>query len=215
MISWNSRVATVVVLLTGTALFLQARSKKQFVPPTVALASFPLQVSHWVGTDVPLPATDLKRLGPGNSLQRTYTNAMPEGGDVDLYVAYLSNRPALYHHLPQDCLTGSGWLPIDSRVTTLSLSRDTSFPVNRYLIMRGDARQLVMFWYTAHGHQEASETKMDFYLTLDSLRLNRTDNALIRINTELREGEKPEDAERRLLGFAGEINPLLKNYIPR
>ena len=55
---------------------------------------------------------------------------------------------------------------------------------------------------------------MDFYLTLDSLRLNRTDNALIRINTELREGEKPEDAERRLLGFAGEINPLLKNYIP-
>jgi len=214
VISWNSRVVTVVVLLAGTALFLQARSE-QFAPPTVALASFPLEVSHWVGTDVPLLATDLKRLGPGNFLQRTYTNATAEGGDVDLYVAYLSNRSAFYHHLPQDCLAGSGWLPIDSRVTTLSLSADTPFPVNRYLIVRGEERQLVMFWYTAHGHREASETKMDFYLTLDSLRLNRTDNALIRINTELRDEEKPEDAERRLLAFAGEIDPLLKNYIPR
>jgi len=50
---------------------------------------------------------------------------------------------------------------------------------------------------------------------LDSLRLNRRDNALVRINTELRPGEKPDEAERRLLAFAGLVNPLLKNYIPR
>jgi hypothetical protein len=55
---------------------------------------------------------------------------------------------------------------------------------------------------------------MDWYLVFDSLRLNRTDNALIRMNTELRPGEKPEDAERRLLAFAELVNPLLKNYIP-
>ena len=41
-----------------------------------------------------------------------------------------------------------------------------------------------------------------------------TDNALIRMNTELQPGEKPEDAERRLLSFAGLAGPLLKNYIP-
>ena len=56
---------------------------------------------------------------------------------------------------------------------------------------------------------------MDFYLVLDSLRLNRSDNALVRTNTELQPGEKPEDAEKRLLTFAGLVNPLLNDYIPR
>jgi hypothetical protein len=53
-----------------------------------------------------------------------------------------------------------------------------------------------------------------FYLVLDSVRLNRSDNALIRMNTKLQPGEKPEDAERRLLSFAGLVSRLLKNYIP-
>ena len=56
---------------------------------------------------------------------------------------------------------------------------------------------------------------MDFYLALDSLRMNRRDNALVRINTELRPGEKPDDAERRLVAFAGLVSPLLDNYILR
>ena len=89
------------------------------------------------------------------------------------------------------------------------------FQANRYLIARGDDRQLVLFWYSAHGRRVASENQMDFYLVLDSLRLNRSDNALVRMNTELLPGEKPEDAEKRLLTFAGLVNPLLNNYIPR
>ena len=74
---------------------------------------------------------------------------------------------------------------------------------------------MVLFWYSAHGRRLASETQVDFYVVLDSLRLNRSDNALVRMNTELQPGEKPEEAEKRLLAFAGLVNPLLNNYIPR
>ena len=214
MISWHARFTAVAVLLAGTALFLQARARNQFVPPRIALASFPVELKNWVGMDVPIPAEDLKGLGPGEFLQRTYKNQTAGDADVDLYVAYLPNRPALYHHLPQDCLVGSGWLPVESGITTLALPGDAPFPANRYLIARADDRQLVLFWYTAHGRRVASENQMDFYLVLDSLRLNRSDNALVRMNTELRPGEKPEEAGRRLLAFAGLVNPLLKNYIP-
>ena len=56
---------------------------------------------------------------------------------------------------------------------------------------------------------------MDFYLIVDALRLNRTDNALIRMNTEVPGRRKIiADAERRLVGFAGVVNPLLSQYIP-
>lgn len=215
MISGNARFTVVALLLTGTAVFLQARARNEFIPPRIALASFPVQLKSWVGMDVPIRDEDLKSLGPGEFLQRTYKNQTVAGADVDLYLAYLSTRAALLHHLPQDCLVGSGWLPVESGITTLAFPGEDPFPANRYLIARGDVRQLVLFWYSAHGRRVASENQMDFYLVLDSLRLNRSDNALVRMNTELRPGEKPDEAERRLLAFAGLVNPLLKDYIPR
>lgn len=215
MISWNKRVAAVAVLLVGTTLFLQALTRNQFVPPRTALASFPLELKGWAGFDVPIPDEILKSLGSGEFLQRTYENQTDGNSGVDLYLAYLPSRPALYHHLPQDCLIGSGWSPMASGTTTLAFRGDAPFKANRYLIARGDERQLVLFWYSAHGRRMASENQMDFYLVLDSLRLNRSDNALVRMNTELRPGEKPEEAEKRLIAFAGLVNPLLYSYIPR
>jgi EpsI family protein len=215
LISWNTRFVAVVVLLAGTAIFLQARARNEFVPARIALASFPSELKSWVGADVPIPDDILRSLGPGEFLQRTYEDWSAGGAGVDLYLAYLPNRPALYHHLPQDCLVGSGWSAVEASTTMLTFSGDSPFQANRYLIARGDERQLVLFWYSAHGRRLASENQMDFYLVLDSLRLNRSDNALVRMNTELQPGEKPEDAEKRLLAFAGLVNPLLNNYIPR
>jgi EpsI family protein len=212
LISWHARFAAIAVLLAGTALFLQGRSGDQVVPSRLALSSFPAEIKGWMGVDVPIPSEILATLGPGEFLQRTYKNQASDGGDVDLYLTYLPNRPGLYKHLPQDCLVGSGWSPVASNVTTLAFPGDEPFPANRYLIARGEDRQLVLFWYGAHGRRLAKENQMDFYLVLDSLRLNRTDNALIRMNTEIRPGEKTEDAENRLLAFAGLVNPLLKNY---
>jgi EpsI family protein len=214
MISWNARFATVTLLLAGTALFLQARARHEFVLPRTALASFPLQLKTWAGTDVPLPSETLKALGPGEFLQRTYGDQVGGGAYVDLYVAYILNQHTLFSHLPQDCLEASGWSPVEAGATTLAFPGDVAFPANRYLIAKGDDRQLVLFWYSARGRRVASEDWMNAYLVFDSLRLNRSDNALIRMNTELQPGEKPEAAERRLLAFAGLVSPLLKNYIP-
>jgi EpsI family protein len=216
LISWHARFAVVAVFLAGTALFLQDRARNEFVPPRTALASFPVELKNWAGTDVSIPAEDLQTLGSGDFLQRTYKDQTARDSDVDLYIAYLPGRSSgLYRHLPQDCLTGSGWLPLESGITMLTFPGDTPFPASRYLIARGEERQLVLFWYSARGRRVARESQMDLHQVLDSLRLNRSDNALIRMNTELRPGEEPEDAERRLLVFAGLVNPLLNSYIPR
>lgn len=225
MISRNARFTLVVLLLAGTALLLHARSDGSFVPERSPLASFPIELSDWVGTDIPIPDEILKKLGPGEFLQRTYQTRTKEartqedqtGGqsNVDLYIAYLPNQTVLYRHLPQECLAGAGWSPVEFGITNLAFSGDAAFPVNRYLIAKGSDRQLVLFWYSAHGRRVASEDSMEWQLMLDSLRSNRSDNALIRLNTELRPGEQQAEAEQRLLSFAGLVNPLLKNYIPR
>jgi EpsI family protein len=214
LISWNTRFTVVALLLAGTGLVLQARARNEFVPQRIALASFPVDLKSWAGMDVPVAPEILKTLGPGEFLQRTYRNQAAGGVAVDLYLAYLPKWPALYHHVPQNCLVGSGWLPVESGITTLTFPGNTPFPANRYLIARGEDRQLVLFWYSARGRRVASESQMDFHRLLDSLRLNRSDNALVRMNTEVQPGETREDAERRLLAFAELVNPLLNNYLP-
>jgi EpsI family protein len=214
VISWNARFTIVALLLAGTGLFLQARSRNEFVLPRTELSSFPIVLKNWVGADVPIPGEILKTLGDGEFMQRTYRERTGNGPYVDLYVAYLQNQQKLVHHLPQDCLQGSGWSPVEVSTTTLAFPGDVPFAANRYLISKGDDRQLVLFWYSARGRRVANEVRMNAYMALDSLRLNRSDNALIRMNTQLQPGEKPEDAERRLLSFAGLVSPILHNYIP-
>jgi EpsI family protein len=214
MISRNARFAIVAILLLGTALLLHALDRHESVVPRTALASFPVEVKSWTGMDFPIPDETLKRLGAGEFLQRTYKDPTNNGAYVDLYVAYIPDQSAMFRHLPQDCLEGSGWAPVESGTTTLAFPGNAPFPANRYLIAKGDDRQLVLFWYSARGRRVANQDWMNVYLAFDSLRLNRSDNALIRMNTELRPGEKPADAERRLLSFAGLVSPLLNNYIP-
>jgi EpsI family protein len=214
MISRNARLAVVILLMAGTTLFLRALDRKQSVVPRTALASFPLELKSWAGTDIPIPAETRKSLGKGEFLQRMYKDPVSGGAYVDLYVAYVPDQHALFRHLPQVCLEGAGWSPVESGTTTLEFPGDAPFPANRYVIAKGDDRQLVMFWYSVRGRRVATQDWMNVYLAFDSLRLGRSDNALIRMNTELQPGENPEDAERRLLSFAGLVNPLLKNYIP-
>jgi hypothetical protein len=91
--SWNTRFLTVVLLLGGAALFLQARAHNPIALERISLAAFPVQMSNWVGTDVPIPSETLKTLGAGEFLQREYINDQTEQPDVTLYLAY---RPTDY-----------------------------------------------------------------------------------------------------------------------
>jgi EpsI family protein len=215
VISWNGRFAIMALLLAGTAGFLQTRARNDVLPPGSSLASLPVQLGSWVGADIPIPQEILASLGPGEFVQRVYREQETGEAYVDLYLAHLPNEHALRRHLPQDCLIASGWSLAESGTTTLSLPGYPPFLANRYLITKGSDRQLVFFWFWAHGRRVVSEDWMDLYLTMDALRLNRKDNALIRINTGLRPGETADDAQRRLLSFAAQATPLLDHYISR
>lgn len=215
MISWNARFAIVAVLLAGTGLFQHLRARNTVAPPRESLASFPLQLGEWGGTDIPIPPETLRVLGRGEFLQRDYQDQHAKAR-VSLYLAYFPVQQAgTRGHLPEDCLAGSGWSTIKSGTTVLSLPGYMPFPANRYVITRGNDRQLVLFWFWGRGRGVASEDWADFYLVFDSLRLNRNDDALIRINTPLLPDEDLEAGQRRLLSFAEQVSPLVGSYIPR
>jgi EpsI family protein len=88
------------------------------------------------------------------------------------------------------------------------------FPVNRYVIAKGTARKLVLYWYWAHDRGVASEYWAKYYLVRDAIRMNRSDGALIRITTDMLPAETLDAAEQRLSPFTSDVLPLLEQYIP-
>jgi EpsI family protein len=216
MMASGLRFILAAALMASAAIFLQARGRNEIFPPRLALQSFPTQLSNWTGTDIAIEKDVLEVLGPGDFLLRVYQNPAEKQPFVDLFIAYFpSQRTGDTIHSPKHCLPGSGWLPVESSRVTLSLPGHSPFPANRYVIAKGDSRQLVLYWYWAHDRGVASEYWAKFYLVADSMRMNRSDGALVRITTPLYSGETAEAAQLRLLPFASDVAPLLDNYIPR
>jgi EpsI family protein len=216
MMASSFRFILAAALIASAAIFLQARARSEIFPPRLPLQSFPTQLSNWTGTDIAIQKDVLEVLGPGDFLLRVYQDPAEKQPFVDLFIAYFpSQRTGDTIHSPKHCLPGSGWLPVESSRVTLSLPGHGPFPANRYVIAKGDSRQLVLYWYWAHDRGVASEYWAKFYLVADSMRMNRSDGALVRITTPMRSGEAAEAAQQRLLPFAGDVAPLLDNYIPR
>jgi EpsI family protein len=71
---------------------------------------------------------------------------------------------------------------------------------------------VVLYWYQSHGRIIASEYWAKIYLTLDAIRLNRTDGALVRVITPIRGSEA--DAEQEAVAFVKTLYPLLGRYLP-
>jgi EpsI family protein len=210
------RFAIAVALLLAAALFLDARSREEVVAPREPLTSFPRTLGTWTGTDVPIAQDAREVLGSGDFLLRVYQNAAVPQSYVDLFIAYFaSQRTGDTIHSPKHCLPGAGWFPIESSRVTISLPGKSPYPANRYIIAKGDDRQLVLYWYLAHNRAVASEYWAKFYLVADAIRMNRSDGALVRITTPLGSGETMESAEKRLFALAAEATPHFDRYIPR
>jgi EpsI family protein len=213
-LSW--RVAITAALLAATAILLQARGQNEILPVREPLNSLPYQLGDWAGTNVPMQKDVLEILGPGDFLQRFYENNRVSQPYVDLFLAYFpSQRSGDTIHSPRHCLPGAGWFPTESSRIFISLPGHPPFEANRYVIAKGDERELVLYWYWAHDRALASEYWAKFYLVADSIRLKRSDGSLVRVITPLLPDESVETAQQRLLSFAGEVNSQLDRYIPR
>jgi EpsI family protein len=112
-------------------------------------------------------------------------------------------------------LPGAGWVVTEQQVTALKHPDGSSFPVNRYVIEQGGERQLVLYWFQAQGREVANEYRLKYYLVANSIRLHRSDGALIRLMTPMYNGESAAAAEARVMQLGDPILQTLGNYIPR
>ena len=216
----SRRVLALFACLVVSAGVVARADRAETVPPRQTLEHFPLTIGEWTGVhQAPFTKDILAVLGVDDYLTRAYFTPAREG--VGLYIGYYqSQRQGDTMHSPLNCLPGAGWEPVSNGKVTLSVPSGPSggtedILINRYMIQKGLDRQLVLYWYQAHGRVVASEYWGKFYLIADAFRLNRTDGALVRVIAPVRPGEQGEaDAEKAAVKFVKSLFPLLPNYLP-
>ncbi len=194
---------------------LHLRGDVDRVPPSEALDLLPKSIGPWAGQDISIDKETLRVLGDGRFLNRVYSD--PAAGDrqVGLFIGYFpTQRTGQAIHSPQNCLPGAGWTFASSQRIDLEGANGKEYRVGEYLIANGPSKQVVLYWYLAHGRSIANDYLAKAYMMADAIRWNRTDQALIRVVTPLQSNETVAAAQARAQGFASQIVPLLPRFIP-
>ena len=154
------------------------------------LKNFPDQLGQWRQSkpDQIIDEPTMKVLRASDYLLRDFNR--PDGTSANFYVGYYSSqRDGASYHSPLNCLPGSGWTLSNPDRVLISLPDGRSFSANKYVIQNGDYKSLMIYWYQGRGRSVASEYWGKIYTVIDSVRLRRSDMAMVRVTVPLGKSE--------------------------
>src|SRR6185436_877605 len=154
------------------------------------LKDFPETIGAWqrTGNDQTIDDATLKVLRASDYLLRDFRK--PGSPVANLYVGYYATqRTGATYHSPLNCLPGSGWTLSEPGKAKIGLSDGSSFVANQYVIQNGDYKSLMIYWYQGRGRSVASEYWGKVYTVIDSVRLRRSDGAMVRVTVPLGQSE--------------------------
>jgi EpsI family protein len=177
------------------------------------LKDFPQQVGDWqrARPDTVLDDATMAVLKASDYLLRDYRTA--DGHTGNFYVGYYaSQREGASYHSPLNCLPGSGWTLSEPGKAMISLPDGTQFAANKYIIDNGDSRSLMLYWYQGRGRQVASEYWGKVYTVIDSVRLRRSDGAMVRVTVPM--GDSEDAALKSALDLSTRAVAALPEFVP-
>ena len=207
---------TTTALVAGLLLAVGALAwSLQLRPPLRAdaarLASIPIRLDGWEGSDLPLEDGAESMLRADRNLLRAYTDR--SGNLVWAYVGYYgTTRGGRPEHTPAACYEAHGWSILARRV--LAVPGTPDLRLTEYRVEQGSSRQLVQFWFRSF---RSTGMLGGWDQTLDHLagrfEAGRADGALVRVSARI--GEDGVDATRaRLLAFAAAFDGQLAVHWP-
>jgi EpsI family protein len=177
------------------------------------LKDFPEQLGQWQKSrDAVIDEPTMKVLRASDYLLRDFQRR-PDGQAANFYVGYYaSQREGASYHSPLNCLPGSGWTLSKPDTVTISLPDGRSFAANKYVIQNGEYKSLMIYWYQGRGRTVASEYWGKVYTVIDSVRLRRSDGAMVRVTVPI--GESEATAFESAKDLAAQGAAALDDYVP-
>ncbi|HXJ40452.1 MAG TPA: EpsI family protein [Bryobacteraceae bacterium] len=209
------RGALVPVLLVAQILLVHTVASGEHPPAVPALSGFPAEFGQWkIFHEDPIAADMAAELRADRVLSQTYIRTAT-GSFAGLFVAWFQTQRggARQPHSPKVCFPASGWTPEIMDEVTLDTAAG-AINVNRYVVAYRMQHAVVLYWYQTPRRVIASEWAAKLWLVADALRDKRTDTALVRV-VAWSAGRGDEAATSVATGFARDLYPRLREYLPR
>jgi EpsI family protein len=176
------------------------------------LKNFPMQLGQWQQSkDQIIDEPTMKVLRASDYLLRDYRRS--DGINANFYVGYYaSQREGASYHSPLNCLPGAGWTLSNPDRVAISLPDGQSFTANKYVIQNGEYKSLMIYWYQGRGRAIASEYWGKIYTVVDSVRLRRSDGAMVRVTVPL--GNSEAIALEAATDMAARGAAALSDFVP-
>ena len=94
----------------------------------------------------------------------------------------------------------------------IPLPDGSQFAANRYIIENGEYKSLMLYWYQGRGRTVASEYWGKVYTVIDSVRLRRSDGAMVRVTVPL--GDSEDAALQSAVDLAAKTVAALPEFVP-
>ena len=133
---------------------------------------------------------------------------------ASVYVGYYATqRNGATYHSPLNCLPGAGWTMADGELIRISpVGGVASFEANRYIIQNNGEKQLMIYWYQGRGRHMANEYWGKICTVIDSMKMRRSDGAMIRIAVPFK--GSTETAEAAASNLAAQTAAVMAAYVP-
>ncbi|HKC65317.1 MAG TPA: EpsI family protein [Pyrinomonadaceae bacterium] len=211
--SWRFLFMLALLALGGGVIHLWERAGEASVSRH-PLREMPSQIGSWrqAGADQRFDEQTESVLRADDYISRTYVRT--DGHVASFYVGYYATqRNGATYHSPLNCLPGSGWEMSDpAPITITPADGSPAFEANRYIVENGDDKQLLIYWYQGRGRKLASEYWGKIYTVIDSIRLRRSDGAMIRVMMPL--GMSEEETLHAAQDLAAQVAPVLPAFVP-
>lgn len=209
-----AKILSIFFLVQAAAFYGMSRTEEvHIVNP---LKSFPTEFGSWSmineGT-VEKEVMDI--LKADEVITRAYADRSAQQM-AHLFIAYFNTqRTGKAPHSPKNCLPGAGWLPVvNDRIYITIPGREVPVEANRYIVARGDAKSLVLYWYQTHRRTVASEYSAKVFTVVDAIRYNRSDTAVVKVTIPIREGVDNEKATEIASQFVRSFFDKLLPFFP-
>jgi len=192
-----------------------AYPKTERIPLAAPLKAIPISLGDWrMVNETPIEDQVLEVLKADDTLSRNYVGPGNQGAHL-LVVFFKSQSTGVAPHSPKNCLPGSGWMRIQSGEVEITIpGTGERIEVNKYIVAKGPAKSVVLYWYQSAHRVVASEYWAKLYTIADSVRYRRSDTSMVRVVVPVRSESEAQGVETAV-GFVQAAYPVLRSYLPR
>ena len=202
----------IVIFLIAGAVSWNLYFRIYIQADTVNIHDFPRTIGSWTSEELPISELDYTILETRNAFVRRYSR--PSGESLYVFVVYSQNNRKVSHP-PEICYTGSGVTVVaNTRDSIVLSSGQTSVNVNKLTIERGQAAQLVFYWFKVAEIYTANYWEQQFLIAVRSFLGKPANSALIRISADIQNEISSAPTTRFMKEFGQEFIPLLGQYRP-